>query len=176
MMEWTGFLTDRVKEVYGATRGLLAQVEETSLDWRPGTGENWMSMGQLLAHLETACGFCMRGFVTGDWSTPDGGDIAEMTEEEMLPSADRMPAASGVEAVLEALAADEALALAMIAEAGEGDLAARQVTAPWDPRPAPLGVQLHFCVVHLEQHKAQLFFYLKSLGVPVHTGSLYGMA
>jgi hypothetical protein len=28
---------------------------------------------------------------------------------------------------------------------------------------------------HLAQHKAQLFYYLKLQGKPVHTGHLYGM-
>ncbi len=39
----------------------------------------------------------------------------------------------------------------------------------------PLGFQLHQMVRHLDEHKAQLFYYLKLQGKPVNTGDLWGM-
>ena len=174
-MNWTEFLKARVADVYGATEGLIDLVDDENLDWRPETGHNWMTMGQLLEHLHTACGFCMQGFVTGEWKAPDGTDFADMPEEEMLPPAEKMRAVKSVDEARQALAKDRALSVAMIEKAGEKDLAEKQVTAPWNPTPMALGMQLDFCTVHLEQHKAQLFYYLKLQGKPVHTGSLYGM-
>ena len=74
-----------------------------------------------------------------------------------------------------ALAADKALALSCIQKAGEKALASKKVAAPWDPTPQPLGVQFLHMVGHLSTHKAQLFYYLKLQGLPVHTGHLWGM-
>jgi hypothetical protein len=37
-----------------------------------------------------------------------------------------------------------------------------------------LGQRLLQMVAHLAQHKAQLFYYLKLQGKPVHTGHLWG--
>ena len=171
-MNWTEFLSDRIEDVYRATEGLIGMVEADQLGWKPEGGDNWMTTGQLLKHLENACGWCCRGFVTGDWSPPAG---AEMLEAEMLPSAEQLPSSTSVEASLAALAADQQDALAMIAKAGEEAMGSQQVSAPWDPVERPLGFQLHECVEHLAAHKSQLFYYLKLQGKPVHTGTLRGI-
>ena len=73
------------------------------------------------------------------------------------------------------LEADQKVALAMVAKAGEKDLGTRTVPAPWNPEPRLLGLQLLHMVQHLQQHKGQLFYYLKLQGKPVHTGNLWGM-
>jgi hypothetical protein len=174
-VNWTDLLKAQVESTYRATEGLLAMVEEQNLSWRPETGHNWMTMGQLLAHIPTACGACMKGFVTGDWGMPEGVDINEMSAEEMLPPASKMPSAKSVAEAKKALAADKKLALEMIAKPGEKNLASQMVAAPWNPQPRALGHQLLDMVGHLGQHKGQLFYYLKLQGKPVHTGNLYGM-
>jgi hypothetical protein len=86
-----------------------------------------------------------------------------------------MPTSESVEATLRALAADKAVALAMISEAGEDTLGNKVVSAPWNPAPRPLGYQLLECVTHLAQHKGQLFYYLKLQGQAVNTMHLWGM-
>ncbi len=174
-MNWTQLLTQSIEETYGATSGLFELVDEGGLDWKPATGENWMSMGQLLLHTATGCGEPCKGFVTGDWGMPEGVSLADVPPEEMLPSAEKMEAVSSLDEARQALAADKQLALDMIAQAGEDDLATKMVTAPWDPRPQLLGYMLLQMVGHLGIHKAQLFYYLKLRGKPVHTGNLFGM-
>jgi len=174
-MNWTDLLKGEIEEAYHATEGLLALVDDESLAWKPGTGESWMSMGQLLKHLPTACGFCMRGLVTGDWGMPEGQSMEDMPPEDMLPSVDRMPSVDSVAQAGEELAADKALALAMVAEAGEERLDSEPCPAPWDPSPVILGHRLLGMVSHLVHHKAQLFYYLKLQGKPVNTHHLYGM-
>lgn len=173
-MNWTEMLRAQVESTFRATEGLMDLVDEKNLDWRPETGHNWMSTGQLLKHLTTACGHCMKGFVTGDWATPDG-DFSEMAPEDMLPPAEKLPTSKSVHEARQELQADKQLAMQMIQQAGEKDLATRRVAAPWDPRERELGAQLLEMVGHLGQHKAQLFYYLKLQGKPVHTGHLYGM-
>ncbi|MFQ5845271.1 MAG: DinB family protein, partial [Planctomycetota bacterium] len=94
----------------------------------------------------------------------------------MLPPAEKLPAVGSADEARGLLAEDRKLALGMIAEAGERDLANRKTTAPWDPGGGMvLGRRLLDMVGHLNQHKGQLFYYLKLQGKPVHTGHLYGM-
>lgn len=170
-MNWSEMLKTQVEETYSATEGLVKLVENTVLDWKPTTGSNWMTTGQLLKHITTACGACCKGFVTGDW-----GMLEKMSEEAMLPSAERLPTVTSVEEARRALAADKKVALNMIAKAGEADLATKAATAPWNPKKArPLGYWLLDMVAHLASHKSQLYYYLKLQGKPVHTGHLWGM-
>jgi hypothetical protein len=169
-MNWTEMLASEIDTTYRATEGLVRMVDDDRLDWRPATGSNWMSTGQLLEHLTTACGFCCKGFTTGEWGMPEGASA-----DEMLPSAEKLPSARSVAETLSKLAADKRTALDMLGKAGEKDLAGRKVAAPWDPTEKPLGRQFLMSVQHLAQHKGQLFYYLKLQGKPVHTGDLWGM-
>ncbi len=171
-MNWTDLLKSEIDAAYGAADGLLSLVDD--LDWKPATGDNWMSTGQLLQHMTDACGGTFRGFVTGDWGMPEGVDMDNLTPEQMMPAAETLPTTDSVETAREALRADKNLALSMIEEAADrmGDPA----PAPWNPQPVQLGQQLLGMVNHLNQHKGQLFYYLKLQGKPVNTMHYYGMA
>ncbi len=174
-MNWTELLKSEMEGTYGATLGLLDLVEDEALGYQPETGSNWMTLGQLLMHLTTACGFCCRGIATGDWGMPEG-QAEEMSSEEMLPPAEKMPAVETVAQARKMLEADRDLALAMVDEVGEADLDGKEVTVPWNTEcPRPLGEHFLHMVGHLASHKSQLFYYLKLLGKPVHTGHLWGM-
>jgi hypothetical protein len=175
-VNWTQLLKTEAEGVYGATFGLLNKVDPNSLGWKPGSGGNWMTVGQLLMHLSSSCGGGCKGFVTGDWGLPPGVKMTDGPPEEMLPPAEKMPAIGSVEEAKKLLAEDKALALQMIAKAGEADLDNKKMAAPWAPgMEFPLGFQLHQMVRHLDEHKAQLFYYLKLQGKPVNTGDLWGM-
>ncbi|HEX5136732.1 MAG TPA: DinB family protein [Planctomycetota bacterium] len=165
-MNWTDLLKSRIEETYHATEGLVGLVDDKSLSWKPVTGANWMTTGQLLKHLETACGACCKGFVTGDWS---------IAGEDMLPTADKLPATKSVADTKKALAADKRTALQMVVESGEKNLGGKKVAAPWDPTERLLGEQFLNMIGHLSTHKAQLFYYLKLQGKPVNTAHMYGM-
>ena len=167
-MNWTDLLKSEIESSYHATEGLLKLVDADKLGWKPATGANWMSTGQLLEHITSACGACCKGFVTGDWGLPPGAEM-------QMPTAAQMASVKSVDEAAKKLAADKKVAFEMVAKSGEKDLAARQVTAPWDPTPRPLGLQLLHMVSHLNQHKGQLFYYLKLQGKPVDTGHLWGM-
>ncbi len=169
-MNWTELLEGEIEGAYRATDGLMALCEGLPLSWKPATGANWMTTGQVLHHLTNAGGTCIKGFVTGEWPMPK-----DAKPEDMMPSAEKLPSAAGVAEARQMLAADKALALAMVREAGEADLGGKLTAAPWDPTPRPLGKQCLLMVQHLTSHKCQLFYYLKLQGKPVHTGSLWGM-
>jgi uncharacterized damage-inducible protein DinB len=174
-MSWSELLRREIEATYSATDGLMSMVDADQIDWRPATGENWMTTGQLLHHLTNACGFCVKGFVTGDWSTPEGIDLEEMSPEDMLPPAEALPTVESVDQARTLLAEDKKLALDMLGKVSEDDLVARDTPAPWDPTPMKLGHRLLDMVGHLSNHKGQLFYYLKLQGKPVNTGHLYGM-
>ena len=171
-MNWTDLIKSEIESTYSTTEGLIDLVDEDTLDWKPPTGSNWMTVAQLVHHLTDACGAAMRGFVTGDWGMPPEG---EMTPEEMLPPASRLPAVSSLAQARQMLDQDKQLALEMLAQCSEDQLTNKMVTAPWNPSGQILGHALLDMVGHLGQHKSQLFYYLKLQGKPVNTGNLWGM-
>lgn len=174
-MNWTELLRSEVETTYATTAKLLDKVDPGSLDWKPSSGQNWMTAGQLLKHITSGCGAGCKGFVSGDWGLPAGMKLEGLASEEMLPPAEKMPGIESVEEAKRLLAEDKALALEMIDQAGEKDLAVQQVAAPWAPgTPLPLGRQLLQMVQHLDRHKSQLFYYLKLQGIPVNTADLWG--
>ena len=164
-MDWTTLIRSEMEATYRATEGLMDLVDDDKLDWKPEAGENWMSTSELLRHLTSACGWCCENFVEDRWSQLMGGD-----------GSDAPP--TTVESVAEAkavLAKDKALAFELLDKAGSELLASKQVAAPWDPTERPLGQQFLQMVGHLNQHKAQLFYYLKMQGKPVNTFTLWGL-
>jgi hypothetical protein len=172
-VNWTQLLNSEIESTYAATEALMRLVDGDRLGWRPATGTNWMSTGQLLEHLTTACGLCVKGFVADGWGeAPKPGAAAE---KEEMPTAQTLPSAKSVDEAVARLAEDKKTALEYVKRAGEKDLASKMVVAPWDPRPVLLGQRLLSMVKHLHQHKGQLFYYLKLQGKPVHTGNLWGM-
>jgi uncharacterized damage-inducible protein DinB len=174
-MSWTHLLKHEIDSAYKAAEGLLGMVDGDQLTWKPATGSNWMTTGQLLHHLTDACGGTFKGFVTGDWGLPAGVDPSQMAADQMLPPAEKLPCCASVAEAKRLLAADRKTALEMLARCSEERLAQEPAPAPWDPRPMPLGHRLLGMVGHLEQHKAQLFYYLKLQGKPVNTMHMYGM-
>jgi hypothetical protein len=168
-MNWTELLRPEMEAVYRTTERLMDLVDPTTLEWNPPSGQNWMTVGQLLRHIGSACGHEMKGFVTGDWRPPVG------TSSDSSPSpAERMPTIGSVDDARKILAADRRLAFEMLARAGEDRLDRDPAPAPWDATPMPLGRRLLEVVRHLDTHKCQLFYYLKLQGKPVHTGHLWG--
>jgi uncharacterized damage-inducible protein DinB len=174
-MKWTELIKGEIQGTYGAAEKLLALVDEDKLNWKPPTGSNWMTTGQLIQHMTDACGAPCRGFVTGDWGFPAGADPSSMPQESMLPPAEKMPSVASLSEARKLLQKDKELALAMLAEAGENGLENKTAPAPWDPRPVSLGLRLLQMVGHLNQHKGQLYYYLKLQGKPVNTMHLWGM-
>ncbi len=175
-MNLTELLKAEIEMAYKSADGLMALVDDKILAWKPETGENWMTVGQLLMHMTSACGFCMKGMATGDWTLHDGQNLEEMSDEEMLPSAETLPAVESVAQARAMLADDKRVAVETVDGAGEEALANRDTAAPWAPEEKyALGRHLVQMVGHLSSHKSQLFYYLKLLNKPVNTGDLWGM-
>lgn len=172
-MRWKELLEMEMKSAFDGAEHLVGLVQEETLDWKPATGANWMTMAQLLHHVATACGSACRGFVTGDWGLPEGFDMSEMSPEDMLPPAEKCPAVESLAQAREMLAKDREIGFHTLAECPEEDLAGRISPAPWDPRELILGHRMLQMIEHLKLHKAQLFYYLKLLGNAVNTSDLW---
>ena len=173
-MNWRQLLTEEIEYNYMVADKVMALVDDDKLDWKPETGENWMTAGQVLKHIASSTGPCFKGFITGDWRVGDV-DYNDLPKEEMLPTAEALPTVDSVAAARKELAEDKKLSLEMLAKALDDDLAGKPAPAPWDPRPVLLGHRLLSMVLHIMQHKGQLFYYLKLQGKPVNTGDLWGM-
>lgn len=174
-MSWTGLISREIENTYTVAEGLFDMVDDDKLDWKPATGSNWMTTGQLLMHNTSACGSAMKGFVTGDWGMPEDFDMSTMSPEEMLPPAEKMPGIGSVAEAKKLLADDKKVALEMLSQTSEDDLLHKPAPAPWDPREEILGHRLLEMVGHLRSHSAQLYYYLKLQDKPVNTGHLWAM-
>ena len=163
-MSWTDLIKSEMDHAFRATEGLMDLVDDDGMAWTPATGENWMSMGALLRHLTNACGWCSEQFVNDSWAEAMGGG-----------GMDESPVATAAEAKA-ALSEDRLRGHAAVDKAGEDALVSRMTPAPWDPTPRPLGQQILQMVTHLQQHKGQLFYYLKLQGKPVNTFTMWGIA
>ncbi len=174
-MTWKQFLKDEIQKTYVSTEKLLDKVDSNTLGWKPQSGSNWMTVGQLLRHIGEGCGAAFKGFVSGDWGLPEGMKFEDLTPEQMLPPAEKLPQVESVDAAKKLLSDDKALALKTLDEISEADLENRRLSAPWEPGVEfALGWHMHQMVQHLDKHKAQLFYYLKLQGKPVNTGDLWG--
>ena len=175
-MNWTKMITSEMETTYAVTDKLMAMLKDEDLSWKPATGANWMTTGQLLMHLTTACGMCCKGFVTGDWGLPEGVSFEDTPHEDMLPKAEKLPTVDSVAQAREALAEDKKTGLAMVAQAGEDEMSSKMCSAPWEQgNDKLLGKHMLEMVHHLAIHKAQLFYYLKLMDRPVDTMSLWGV-
>ncbi|HVN80625.1 MAG TPA: DinB family protein [Terriglobia bacterium] len=173
-MNWKKLLKAEVESSYSVTEKLLALVDDRSLEWKPSTGSNWMTTGQLLKHIADGCGAAFRGVITGDWGLPEDMDLSKLSPEEMLPPAERMAAVANTAEAKRLLREDKELALKMLAECGKEDLAHKPAPVFWDSSEMVLGHRLLQMIDHFKQHKGQLFYYLKLQGKPVKTGDLWG--
>ncbi|HRX51794.1 MAG TPA: DinB family protein [Candidatus Krumholzibacteria bacterium] len=172
-MKWTDQLTAAMHYNYHVADSLMALVDDKDLNWKPATGKNWMTVGQLLQHITEACGFCCNGFATGDWGMPEGAEMPE--GESMLPPAEALKSVASVKEAREKLAADKKVALDLVQSVGEDRLENEKVSAPWDPMERSLGEQFLSMTLHLQSHKSQLYYYLKLMDRDVNTMHLWGM-
>ncbi len=173
-MDWPPLLNERMRDAYRVTDQLMSLVGDDELDWKPATGKNWMTTGQLLMHLTNACGFCCRGFATGDWGQPEGTTCEDTGDQPKLPAAETLPTVSTVAEARKLLDEDRILGLRILEEAGEERLASEMSAPPWDPdHPRSLGWHCLDMIGHLESHKSQLFYYLKLMGKDVNTMTLW---
>ncbi len=168
-------LRQEAERMYDVTDALFRRVEPGTLGWKPATGENWMTVGQLVMHCTNSLGASMKGFVTGEWGLPEGVRFEDLKPEEMLPPASKLPTVESIEQARQMLAEDRETARTVLSTTDEGRLLSECFAAPWGGKPVTLFQHLYNMIDHLGNHRAQLFYYLKLQGQKVDTGDLYGV-
>jgi len=175
-MKWKELLSDEIIYTYGVTDHLMSLIKDDELDWKPDHGHNWMSMGQLLMHMSDACGSTFDGLINGEWDIREEFSINELDVKQIFPSANLLPSANSVHDARKLLDNDKKLALKSLKKCSEEDLSGKFAPAPWTRTPMILGQRLLHMIYHLNQHKTQLFYYLKLTGRQINTCDLYGMS
>lgn len=174
-MSWSTLIKKELESTYSVTEKLFELVEDKMLDWKPNSGSNWMTTGQLLMHISTACGSGMKGFLTGDWGMPEGVKIEDLPPDAMLPPAEKLAKVGSISEAKKLLEEDKKLAFDILSKCNEEKLSNEIATAPWDPTEMILGHRFLQMIDHLKIHKSQLFYYLKLQGLPVNTSNLWGV-
>ncbi|MGD0038482.1 MAG: DinB family protein [Bacteroidota bacterium] len=168
-------LLEEAKTTYTITDKLFHRVTDSDLSWKPTTGKNWMTIGQLLMHCASfGCGKAIQGFVKGDWGIPEGVELKDLNADQHVPPVTMLPSVDSVKQALELLANDRNLSLRCIEDTEEARLLAEKITAPWGGPEASLFQHLLLMIAHLNQHKGQLFYYLKLMGNEINTSDLWG--
>ena len=168
-------LLEEAGGTYSITEKLFHRVSDADLSWKPATGGNWMTVGQLLMHCSNfGCGRAIQGFVKGDWGLPESVEPGDLDVTQHVPPAAALPGVGSVAEALQLLSDDRRIALSCIGEVDEDELLAKRFTAPWGGVEKSLFQHLMLMIAHLAQHKGQLFYYLKMMGKDLNTSDLWG--
>ena len=154
---------EAVMESYRPAEKLISMVPADKLTWRPGP--TFMNAGQVIYHLSLGVG-------TGlEWLL--GGQLPSMEEVGERMKLENLPSCSPQEA-LDKLEKDKQTLRQVLEGLTEMDFTNKVVSAPWGVRAKVERMAIGF-LEHFTNHKMQLFTYLKLLGLPVDTQTLYGM-
>jgi len=168
-------LLEEAEKTYKTTEKLFRKVDDNELNWKPETGKNWMTIGQLLMHSANyGCGQPVKGFIKGDWGPMGGEESADQDDAQHLPKAEELPFVETVKQALKILEDDKTIALTCLKEVEEEELLSRRLVAPWGVLEMSLFQHLLLMISHLAQHKGQLFYYLKLMGKEVDSSDLWG--
>ena len=150
-----------VMESFRPAETLVRMVPADKMEWKPAPG--FMSMGQLICHLcDGGIGEALRKTISGDW--PDMEELEEEMKQEM-PACD-------VEEALDKLETDRRVLHETLSGVTDEDFENKLVSVPWGWEAKMEMMALQF-LSHFFHHKMQLFTYLKLLGLPVNTTTLY---
>jgi uncharacterized damage-inducible protein DinB len=153
---------DFALQAYQPALTMIRMAPADKLDWRPMP--NFMSLGQLICHMASGLGAELRVMLTGNWPT-----MEEMDKGMRL---ENLPACAVAEALAK-LEKDKATLREVLASVSAEDFAQKVVSVPWGAKGKIEQMALYFRE-HFTNHKQQLFTYLKLLGLPVDTTTLYG--
>lgn len=177
-MNWRETLRENAEHAYRAASKLIDQCDEAQADWKPASGENWMTQSSLLRHISCACGLTAKSFATGEWDMAGYGidpNWKPANEHDMLPPAEALLGVENLADAQKRLEEDKQLFMNAVESTSEERFSNEKSAAPWGGPETSLGNHFLSCIAHLETHKAQLFYYLKLQGKQVNTMHLYGM-
>jgi hypothetical protein len=150
---------DYALEAYRPAETLIKMVPVEKLDWKPGPA--FMTLGQLICHLSGGIGGELSMVINKSWPKMEDMDPAKMTQ-----------VSCNVDQALANLEKDKTTLREALAGISEKDFAEKVVSTPWGWEFKMEKMALNFRD-HFITHKMQLFTYLKLLGFPVNTETLY---
>lgn len=155
---------EMMRRTQAPLKGMIEMVPDDKPDWAPEKG--FMSIAQVLKHLsENWC--LIKIMVTNQWPFNDPKEMEESLKLENMPGCSKAEALQAIEKDL-----NDTIDF-IEKEISEEDFFSKVVSAPWgfegEIRKAVLMAKNH-----LVNHKMQLHIYLKLLGQPVNTQTLYG--
>jgi uncharacterized damage-inducible protein DinB len=144
---------------------MVEMIPDDKLDWAPGG--DFMTVGQLLKHLSD--NWCVvKMMATNEWPFSDPEEMIEAMKLENMPTCTKDEAWSAMEK-------DLSNAVDFIEnELSEEDFFNKRISAPWG-FDGPIWKAVLMAKEHQVNHKMQLHIYLKQLGLPVNTETLYAM-
>lgn len=148
-------------EMMKPTEPLFRMVPPDKLDWKPS--ENAFTAGQLMAHMAGALERYARGIATGDWGFKSLKEIFLFNR--------RTPSLA-IDEVVALLKANYGEYRRLIGGLTQEEFDIGEIDTPQLGR-VPRWRAAMLAVEHHVNHKAELFMYLKFMGVRVHTGHLY---
>ena len=152
-----------VMDNYRPAEKLIGMVPADKLNWKPGP--TFMSVGQAICHLSDGFGGGFDMLLSGKW--PSMEEMGEGMKLENLPSCSPQEA-------LDKLEKDKKILRQVLDGVSEEDFTNKVVSVPWGMTAKVERMAISF-LEHFTNHKMQLFTYLKLLGLPVNTETLYGM-
>lgn len=165
--ELTEAVRDKVLEALERTEHLVSLVPAEKLEWRPATDvvspRPMTDLGHLLGHLlDCTAGFCAALYAAYPAQL---NDFAELRDLRVNHACGPEDAAKRLEQYSRCIARGFELCT-------DEDLG-RKIPTVFEPKGERLVTLLLGNLEHLLNHKYQLFFYLKLLGVPVGSSDLY---
>lgn len=140
---------------------MLKMIPPDKLEWKPAP--NFMSIGQLICHMSDGIGTELRMAIDNSWPKIEGAGGP--------PGLDKFPSCNAIEALAK-LEKDKTTLKEILAGVTEEEFATRIISVPWGWKSNMERMVLDFRE-HFVNHKMQLFTYLKLLGLPVNTQTLY---
>jgi uncharacterized damage-inducible protein DinB len=156
---------EMMQKTQAPLKNMVEMIPDDKLDWAPGEG--FMTVGQVIKHLsENWC--VIKMMATNEWPFSSEEEVAEAMKLENMPSCTKAEALSAMERDLSG-------AVDFIEhEVSEEDFFNKEISAPWGFK-GPVWKAALMTKEHQVNHKMQLHIYLKQLGLPVNTETLYGM-
>jgi uncharacterized damage-inducible protein DinB len=148
-------------DVVRPTEQMFRLIPADKLEWKPT--DKAFTLGQQIAHLSGALGVYAHGIANGDWG------FKSMRERFVQ---NRHTPTMQVEEAIRLLNENQAEFRRVVGALSEEEFSTGEVDSPQLGRVPRWRVAM-LAVEHHINHKAEIFMYLKFMGIAVNTGNLY---
>lgn len=158
--------TKYVEGIYKATRGLIQLTPENKFNYKPMDGV--FTVDQVIKHSTSSLGSMASMCIHNSWP--------KMSQEDMLPSAEKSPRVASIKEAIEEIDKDWQQMKDELGNITDDEFNVKMTHAPWMPGPVPIAELMMLSLEHLSNHRYQLFIWLKLSGEKLNTMHLYGMS